>query len=115
MFSADVRQFKIRNLLIGLFLFGVGMGLITTNSRVLSSWGITVLAGVAGVAVAYAMMFVSDLLDTNRVDDRKLSSRFFNALGLSAVIATVLLVAITGLVAGLQTLLWLLDPHLVDG
>lgn len=114
MFSTDVRQFKIRSLLIAFVLFSIAMGLITTRSWVLVSWGILILVGVVGFTAAFAMFFASDLIDNRRVDDRKLASRFFNAAGVLAVVATLAVILLIGAVVLLQTGMWMLDPNLIE-
>ena len=109
MFSKNVKQFGIRHVLIGTVLVGIAMGLIATQWNLAVMLGYLILVGFAGGLLSYSMMFISDLIDDRRIDDRSRRSRFFNFVGLLIVLLTVLTVGLLGVVLLLQTAIWLLE------
>ena len=73
------------------------------------------LVAVGGYMSAYAMMFVSDVLDSRPIEQRRLRSRFFNGCGLLILLLT--FIAVLGLAAFwfIQSTFWLLGEMLLDG
>lgn len=108
MFSADVRQFRIKHILVGFLLVGLAMSLVMSESIVSFLWGELILIGIVGATLSYVMLFVSDTIDNRPIDDRKLSSRFFNMLGLVILIGTGVLFLLHSVYTLFHTGLWVL-------
>lgn len=109
MYSTNLKQFQIRHLLVGFVVVGVGMGMIFSAWSFSVTLGILVIAAATGWALGYCSMFVSDLIDDRKIDERVWGSRFFNFVGLLIVLVTVAVVAFLGLVASFQFLTFILD------
>lgn len=109
MFSSDVKQFKIRHVLIAIVVFAIGMGLVSSGQTLLIQWGALLLAAIVGVTLAYMALFTSDLIDIKRIDDRRLMSRFFNSIGLFIIAVTMLVLLVFGAIVFFQSLVWFLD------
>lgn len=109
MYSANVKKFSIRHLLIGSALLSFGLGLVLSKYYVLVTFGIALLSAMLGFFLAYCLFFVSDLIDDRPVDDRRLSSRFFNFMGLLVVMFTVLIVVVLLIIFLLQIVYWILN------
>ena len=96
MFSNNLKQFGIRHVLVGTVLVGIAMGLISTQWALAVMLGVLILVGLTGGLLSYVMMFISDLVDDRRIDDRNLLSRFLNWVGLLIILATSLAVILLG-------------------
>lgn len=95
--------------MIGLLVTAVAMALLSTKSQLPLMWGAFFLTGILGLFFTYAMMFISDWIDDRRMDDRKLSSRFFNGIGLLIIAGTALVLLGLGAYALFMTGLALLS------
>ena len=112
MFSADVKQFRISHILIAFVMFGAAMGLISSGEDLSFQWGVFLMTGLVGTSMAYFCMFVADVIDIRRMDDRKSSSRFFNGIGLGLLAFTLLILLAFGAFVMFQSVLWFLDHAL---
>lgn len=109
MFSDNIRQFRIRHILVATGLVAIAMGLFATRSDLVMPLATWILVAIAGGLSSFAMMFVSDLIDNRRIDDRKRLSRFFNAIGLLILLVTALTLCLLGVVILFQLAVWLLE------
>ena len=109
MFSSNLRQFGIRHVLIGTVLVSIAMGLIATQWNVTVMLGIIILVGFSGGVCSYVMMFISDLIDERRIDERNRRSRFLNFVGLLIILLTALTVMLLSVVFLFLTLVWSLE------
>lgn len=109
MFSKNVKQFGIRHVLIGTVVVAIAMGLIATKWKVAVSLGTLILVGFTGGFFSLAMMFISDLIDDRRIDDRSKRSRIFNFAGLVILLATAVTVILMAMTILIQSAIWFLD------
>ena len=109
MVATDIKQFSIRQLLFCVVVFGIGMGLVSSETEAGVAWGVPILVGLTGVFFGYSLMFVSDMIDKRRIDLRISSSRFFNSCALMTIVGTCLLVIFLICIAVLRTPALLLD------
>ena len=109
MFSKNLKQFEIRHVLVGTVLVAGAMGLIATQWYLAMLLGILILVGIVGGSFSYGLMFISDLIDDRRIDDRNRRSRFFNCSGLLILLVTAVSVVLLGLGWMVLTVFWLLE------
>ena len=109
MFNDNIRQFGIRHILVGTVLVSIAMGLLATLSDLAVMLAVLILVAIAGGLSSSAMMFVSDLIDNRRIDDRRKLSRFFNFAGLVIILVTALTLFLLGVVFLLQLAIWFLE------
>ena len=112
MFSTDVKQFRLSHILVAFVLFGGAMALIASGEDLSVQWGWFFMTGLVGTSLAFGAMFVADLIDVRRMDDRKLSSRFFNGVGLGLLALTVLILLVFGAIVVFQSGIWFLHHAL---
>lgn len=109
MFSSNMKQFKLRDILGAFILAGVGMALLANGWGPAVTLGTLILVGITGGLAAVATMTTSDFMDDRRIDDRRWSSRVVNGIGLLLILATLLTVLLLGVVFSGQIGIWLLD------
>ncbi len=107
MYSDNMKQFRIRHIFTGVVLVSIAMGLITTEWPLAATLGKLLLVICIGTFFSYLMMFISDLIDDRRIDDRRLLSRFFNLIGLIFIMVTFLTAIPLGFVFLFQSAYWL--------
>jgi hypothetical protein len=77
MISADMRQFRLRHLLMAMIWVSVAMASLTSGRPSLIGLGV----GMLGVGGAIGLMFLSDVVDPRHWEERNVLSNSINFVG----------------------------------